>query len=75
MPTRVRPVSKTMWLDPLDAELGLAGDSFPVQVEGMTWGPTMADGTRVLVVTSDSGFESTTSANVFFVFAVDASPR
>jgi hypothetical protein len=48
---RVRPVEKTLLLD-LDV-LGLTLDN----VEGMTFGPTLPDGRRSLVLVSDNNFD------------------
>ena len=48
---RVRPVTKTLLLD-LDV-LGLTLDN----VEGMTFGPTLPDGRRSLVLVSDNNFD------------------
>jgi hypothetical protein len=44
-------------LDFLDPRLGLAGESFPEKLEGLTFGPRLLDGRDRLIVTSDNDFE------------------
>src|SRR5262249_54498351 len=41
------PGKKTLFIDLLASEHGLAGASFPEKVEGLAWGPDLADGRRV----------------------------
>lgn len=66
---KIVAVKKTAWLDLLDPRFGLAGKAFPEKVEGLTFGPTLADGRRVLVVTTDNDCDAR-EASAFWVFAV-----
>jgi hypothetical protein len=50
LPDPPPPISKTLLLD--FADLGIAPDN----LEGMTFGPRLADGRRLLVVISDNNF-------------------
>lgn len=60
---QVRPARKTLLLD-LDS-LGIPLDN----VEGMTFGPTLPDGRRSLILVADNNF-SPTQATQFLLFAV-----
>jgi hypothetical protein len=60
---RIRPVDKTLVLD-LD-ELGIPLDN----VEGMTFGPTLPDGRRSVLLVSDNNF-SAAAFTQFLLFAV-----
>lgn len=71
LPETIRPVAKRMVLDMLSPEFGLAGESMPEKIEGLCWGPTLADGRRTLIITSDNDFKSEQPTQ-FFVFAVSA---
>jgi hypothetical protein len=68
----VTPVSKAPFLDLLDPTFGLAGASFPEKIEGLAFGPDLADGRHLLIVTNDNDFVPT-QANRFFAFAIDRS--
>lgn len=57
LPDNIRPVKKSVFLDLLDAQYGLAGEEFPKKVEGLALGPKV-DGQRTLVVASDNDFQS-----------------
>jgi hypothetical protein len=61
---RIRPARKTLLLD-LD-ELGIPLDN----VEGMTFGPRLSDGSRSIVLVSDNNFAATQFTQ-FLLFAVD----
>ncbi|HEX7480563.1 MAG TPA: esterase-like activity of phytase family protein [Polyangiales bacterium] len=71
-PSGVTPVSKTVFLDLLASDYGLAGASFPEKIEGITFGPDLPDGRHTLVVTNDNDFitDSTGHPNNFYVFAI-----
>jgi hypothetical protein len=71
-PSGVTPVSKTLFLDLLASDYGLAGPSFPEKIEGITFGPDLPDGRHTLVVTNDNDFitDSTGHPNNFYVFAI-----
>jgi hypothetical protein len=56
LPANVKPVGKQTLIDLLDSRWGFAGEAFPEKTEGLALGPTLADGSRVLVITSDDDF-------------------
>ncbi len=55
-PDGIRPVAKQLFLDLLDPRYGLAGPTFPAKIEGLTFGPDLADGRHLLLVSSDNDF-------------------
>lgn len=57
LPNGASPVKKRLLIDLLDPAFMLAGPSFPAKVEGLCWGPTLASGSRVLLVTTDNDFK------------------
>lgn len=67
----VQPVSKALFIDMLDPAYGLAGDSFPEKLEGLAFGPDLADGRHLLIVSSDNDFDQANSSK-FFAFGIDA---
>lgn len=69
LPDGIQPVGKRPYLDLLDAHWPLAGDAFPEKTEGLALGPTLPDGRRLLVITSDNDFQSDVPTR-FDVFAV-----
>ncbi len=69
IPSHVKPVTKTAFLDFLNPAFGLAGDSMPEKIEGLTWGPPLADGRRTLIVVVDNDFESSAPSRIW-VFAL-----
>jgi hypothetical protein len=50
----VRPLKKTLELDLLDPAHALAGDDMPEKIEGLSFGPALADGRRTLLVSTDN---------------------
>jgi len=54
----VKPVQKSVFLDLLDEDYGLAGKGFPKKIEGLALGPKTEDGKRTLVVASDNDFKT-----------------
>ena len=68
-PVGVTPVSKLLFLDILVAT-GIPGSQFPEKLEGITFGPDLADGRHVLVVSADNDFKNSID-NWFFAFAFD----
>jgi len=68
LPAGVRPVHKRPWLDLLDPAHGLAGPTMPEKIEGLALGPTLADGRRTLVVTTDNDLKAE-NPSWFWVFA------
>jgi hypothetical protein len=67
----VVPVSKRLFIDLLDPAFGLKGPNFPEKIEGLAFGPPLADGRLTLLVTSDNDFSSTAPTRVF-AFAIGA---
>jgi hypothetical protein len=70
LPAGVVAVEKSLLLDMLAPEFGLAGQAFPEKIEGMTFGPDLADGRRLLLVTSDNDL-ATSADSMFYAFAID----
>jgi hypothetical protein len=66
----LRPVQKSTFIDLLDPAFGLVGESFPEKVEGLSWGPTMPDGRKTLVVAVDNDFEPTIPTQIW-IFAIE----
>lgn len=66
------PVSKELFLDLLNPAYGLAGDHFPEKLEGLTWGPDLGDGRRLLLVTSDNDLIESNPSQ-FYAFGIDPS--
>lgn len=56
LPDGIKPVRKRLFLDLLDQKFGLKGMDFPAKIEGLTFGPNLPDGRRLLVVASDNDF-------------------
>jgi hypothetical protein len=71
----VVPVAKTLFIDLLDPAFGLKGPNFPEKIEGLAFGPRLADGRLTLLVTSDNDFSVTAPTRVFaFAIATPALP-
>ena len=56
IPSGVKPVSRKVFIDLLDPRWKLSGETFPEKIEGITFGPTLKDGSRLLLITSDNDF-------------------
>ncbi|MBC7773277.1 MAG: esterase-like activity of phytase family protein [Pyrinomonadaceae bacterium] len=56
LPASVRAVGKSMFLDLMRPEFGLAGKLMPEKIEGLTFGPDLPDGRHVLLVSIDNDF-------------------
>lgn len=69
LPPNLVQVTRRVYLDLLDPKWHLAGQSMPEKIEGLTFGPTLADGRQTLLVGSDNDFESA-NASLIWVFAV-----
>lgn len=72
LPADITPVQKTLLLDFTDPKFDLAGtdgSGMPEKIEGLTWGPDLPDGRRLLFVTSDNDFSPTIPTFVW-AFAV-----
>ena len=52
-------------LDMLSPDLGLAGKDFPEKIEGIAFGPKLADGSRVLIVASDNDFRGDQDTEIY----------
>jgi len=72
IPAGITLVTKTPLLDLLNPAYGLAGASFPEKLEGLAFGPDLADGRHLLLVTSDNDFAAGNPSR-FFAFALDRS--
>lgn len=62
----IKPVAKTLFVDLLNAGI----PDMPEKVEGITFGPDLEDGRRLLIASSDNDF-SRELASRFWAFAVD----
>jgi hypothetical protein len=69
LPEGVKPVRKSTYIDLLDSRYGLAGPQLAEKQEGLAWGPTLADGRRLLWICVDNDFKPNASCQ-FYVFAV-----
>lgn len=54
---RVVTVKKEAFLDLMEPRFGLSGSVTPEKPEGITWGPRLPDGRRLLMVSFDNDFE------------------
>ncbi len=63
------PVERQAFLDLLDPQWNLAGESMPEKIEGLTFGPPLADGRKTLLIGTDNDFESANASQIW-VFAV-----
>jgi hypothetical protein len=70
VPEGVAAVRKEPFLNLLAPEHGLAGPSFPEKIEGLAFGPDLADGRRLLVVAVDNDFQIDSPIR-FYAFAID----
>lgn len=71
LPADITPVSKTPFIDLLASDFGLAGSGFPEKIEGLAFGPDLADGRHLLLVASDNDFLPTQDTRVF-AFAIES---
>lgn len=69
LPSDIVPVEKSVYLDFLAPQWNLAGATMPEKIEGLTFGPVLADGRKTLLVGTDNDFESEVSS-LIWVFAV-----
>lgn len=70
LPASIQPVQRVDYLDFLDPRWKLAGADMPEKIEGLTYGPVLADGRKTLLVSTDNDFESAEPSQIW-VFAVD----
>jgi hypothetical protein len=71
LPAGVKGVVKAAFLDMLEPRFGLAGETFPEKIEGLAFGPDLADGRHVLIVTSDNDYRAD-APSWFWAFAIPA---
>lgn len=69
LPDDIRPVTRHEFLDLLDPRFALAGADLPEKFEGMTFGPPLSDGRRLLIVSVDNDFVETQPSQII-VFAM-----
>ena len=68
-PKGTEMLRKNLMIDLLDPSYGFVGVDAPEKPEGITWGPKLADGRRVLVVCFDNDFDPE-KPTIFAAFAV-----
>jgi hypothetical protein len=69
--TSITPVTKSVFLDLLDPAYGIVGANAPEKIEGLAFGPDLADGRHLLIVTVDNDFKAEQASRIF-AFAFDA---
>jgi hypothetical protein len=69
LPAGVVAVTKALFIDLLDATFNLTL-TIPEKIEGLSWGPDLADGRHVLYVTSDNDLNPTLATQIYS-FAID----
>lgn len=69
LPTGVKPISKRLLIDLRDERFGLGGELTAGKPEGLSWGPGLSDGRRMLMVCVDNDFEIDRQSE-FYAFAV-----
>jgi hypothetical protein len=70
--SELRPVKKRLLIDLQSPEFGISGSATPEKPEGLTWGPNLTDGRKVLWVCFDNDFEPQVDS-IVMAFAIDAS--
>ncbi|MEO7717057.1 MAG: esterase-like activity of phytase family protein [Capsulimonas sp.] len=68
--TGIVPVTKSVFIDLLKPSYGLAGSSFPEKIEGLSFGPDLANGKHQLFVTNDNDLIPSQASN-FYDFTFD----
>lgn len=69
LPGAVTPVSKALFINPLDADLNLAA-TIPEKIEGLAWGPDLPDGRHLLYVISDNDLNPGLATQIY-AFAIE----
>lgn len=72
LPAEIVPVKKKVLIDFLDPNWNLAGDKMPEKIEGLAFGPNLADGRKTLFVASDNDFDAANPTSIW-VFALPKS--
>ena len=70
LPKSITPVKKKLFLDLLDRKHGIQDADMPEKFEGLAFGPDLADGRHLLLVTADNDFIQTKPFRVY-AFAID----
>ena len=69
LPVGVTPVSKELFINLLDPVFNLAG-TIPEKIEGLAWGPDLADGRHLLYVISDNDLNPSLATQIY-AFAIE----
>jgi Esterase-like activity of phytase len=69
LPAGVMPVSKTLFINLLDADFNLSA-TIPEKIEGLAWGPDLPDGRHLLYVISDNDLNPSLATQIF-AFAIE----
>jgi hypothetical protein len=69
LPTGLRPISKRLLIDLLHPDYGFHGPDAPEKPEGLSWGPMLPDGRRLLMVCYDNDFNPEFET-IFAAFAI-----
>ena len=69
LPASVTPVSKTLFINLLDADLNLTA-TIPEKIEGLSWGPDLPDGRHLLYVVSDNDLNPSLATQIY-AFAIE----
>lgn len=69
LPAGVTPVSKTLFINLLDAEYNLSA-TIPEKIEGLAWGPDLPDGRHLLYVISDNDLNPSLATQIY-AFAIE----
>jgi hypothetical protein len=71
LPEGTQALGKRLLVDLMHSEYGLSGDSTPEKPEGLTWGPPLPDGARLLVVCFDNDFDPARES-IIAAFRIDS---
>jgi hypothetical protein len=71
LPVDITPVGKTLFIDLLHVDFNLT-PTIAEKIEGLSWGPDLADGRHVLYVVSDNDLNPTLATQIYS-FAIDPS--
>jgi hypothetical protein len=69
LPESIKPATKKLFINLLDPELHISDEHKLEKPEGLTWGPMLADGRRLLIVCFDNDFDDETDS-LFLAFAI-----
>jgi hypothetical protein len=71
LPAGTNALTKRLLIDLMHPEYGLSGKSTPEKPEGLAWGPTYPDGSRLLVVCFDNDFDPSRES-IIAAFRIDS---